>query len=143
MLNLKKKKSPGFSELSSDFFLSEVSETKKKNKAKFSRTQHHWHRECYESLKKKTNIYRVKIARDSLKEEEEKEGQRTWAREVAGDYKPENQSLVERHAEELSSSSVLVSVFSPFPHCLVRSDRGVLQGVYRPLVWPEKESGGL
>lgn len=64
-------------------------------------------------------------------------------REVAGDYKPENQSLVERHAEELSSSSVLVSVFSPFPHCLVRSDRGVLQGVYRLLVWPEKESGGL
>ena len=58
--SLKKKKSPGFSELSSDFFLSEVSETKKKNKAKVSRTQHHWHRECYESLKKKTNIYRVK-----------------------------------------------------------------------------------
>ena len=63
MLNLKKKKkkkSPGFSELSSDFFLSEVSETKNKNKAKVSRTQHHWHRECYESLKKKINIYRVK-----------------------------------------------------------------------------------
>ena len=59
-LKKKKKKSPGFSELSSDFFLSEVSETKKKNKAKVSRTQHHWHRECYESLKKKTNIYRVK-----------------------------------------------------------------------------------
>ena len=76
MLNLKKKKSPGFSELSSDFFLSEVFETKNKNKVKVSKIQHHWHCECYERLKKKTNIYRgKKIARDSLKEEGQ--GQRT------------------------------------------------------------------